>query len=162
MPKKSSLPVCPLSFDADDATVLRQCIDYYHETLKRSTEGMAYLAKRGIDHPDAISTFRLGFANRSLGLTLPVKQVKDGATIRAQLARIGIYRESGHEHLNGSIVVPVVDAAGRVLHAYGRKVNDNLRAGTPKHLYLPGPHRGVLNREGIEGQAVVVAEAPSL
>ena len=37
---------------------------------------------------------------------------------------------------------------------------DNLRAGTPKHLYLPGPHRGVLNREGLEGQPeVIVCEA---
>ena len=28
---------------------------------------------------------------------------------------------------------------------YGRKLLDNLRAGTPRHLYLPGPHKGVWN-----------------
>ena len=28
---------------------------------------------------------------------------------------------------------------------YGRKLLDNLRPGTPAHLYLPGPHRGVWN-----------------
>lgn len=157
MPKKFT-PTCPLSFDADDATVLRQCIDYYHDTLKRHPEGLDYLKRRGIDHPDAIATFRLGFANRTLGLTLPVKQVKDGAAIRSQLERIGLYRSSGHEHLNGSIVVPVFDAAGRVLQAYGRKVNDNLRAGTPKHLMLPGELRGVWNREAIaEGSEAILA-----
>jgi DNA primase len=157
MPAKPR-PSCPLSFDADDATVLRQCIDYYHESLQRHPEGLDYLKGRGIDHPDAISTFRLGIANRTLGLTLPVKQLKDGAAIRAQLERIGIYRGSGHEHLNGSIVVPVLDPAGRVLQAYGRKVNDNLRAGTPKHLMLPGELRGVWNREAIaEGGEAILA-----
>lgn len=35
-------------------------------------------------------------------------------------------------------------------------VLDNLRAGTPKHLYLPGPHRGVLNGEGLHGQTEVI------
>ncbi|HTP26250.1 MAG TPA: toprim domain-containing protein, partial [Anaeromyxobacteraceae bacterium] len=158
MPKKSSIPVCPLSFDADDATVLRQVIDYYHDTLKRSTEGTAYLRKRGIDHPDAISTFRLGFANRTLGLTLPTNRVKGGAAIRTQLAHIGIYRDSGHEHLNGSLVVPVLDGTGRVLQAYGRKLIDNLRAGTPKHLMLPGELWGVWNRDAIlKGGEVVLA-----
>jgi DNA primase len=67
-------------------------------------------------------------------------------------------RDSGHEHLNGSIVVPLFDEGTprQVVGAYGRKLLDNLRPGTPKHLYLPGPHRGVLNRDGIESQAEVI------
>ena len=32
---------------------------------------------------------------------------------------------------------------------YGRKINDNLREGTAYHLYLPGLHRGVWNREAL-------------
>jgi hypothetical protein len=32
--------------------------------------------------------------------------------------------------------------------------------GTPRHLYLPGPHRGVFNRDGIEGaEEVILTEA---
>jgi DNA primase len=64
--------------------------------------------------------------------------------------------------LNGSLVVPLhgergdEGAARQVVGAYGRKLLDNLRVGTPKHLYLPGPHRGVLNREGIEGEREVI------
>jgi hypothetical protein len=41
-------------------------------------------------------------------------------------------------------------------HACELLTNDNLRAGTPKHLYLPGPHRGVFNREGIENQKEII------
>ena len=32
---------------------------------------------------------------------------------------------------------------------YGRKINDNLRAGTDYHLYLPGPMRGVWNEAAL-------------
>ena len=42
-------------------------------------------------------------------------------------------------------MIPVIGADGEVTEVYGRKINDNLRAGTPLHLYLPGPHRGVWN-----------------
>jgi len=53
-------------------------------------------------------------------------------------------------------VAPLFSETRAVVGAYARKVNDQLRAGTPKHLYLPGPHRGVFNREGIEGQAEII------
>ena len=53
------------------------------------------------------------------------------------MQKIGLIRDSGHEHFNGSLVVPVFDEAGTVVEVYGRKLLDNLRAGTPKHLYLP-------------------------
>jgi DNA primase len=53
-------------------------------------------------------------------------------------------------------VVPVVDEAGVVTELYGRKLLDNLRAGTPAHLYLPGPHRGVFNVEAFAASDEVV------
>jgi DNA primase len=146
---------------ADDAALLVHVIDAYHATLKQSPEAQAYLAKRGLTHPDVIDHFHLGFANRTLGYQLPGKQVKAGAELRGALQRIGIYRESGHEHFNGSLVIPVIDAAGDVCEVYGRKITANLRPGTPLHLYLPGPHRGVLNEAGLVGQdEVILCEAP--
>ena len=92
-----------------------------------------------------IDHFKLGFANRTLGLRLPDKNRKAGAEIRTRLEKLGVIRESGHEHFNGSLVIPVIDAHGQVTEVYGRKITDNLRPGTPLHLYLPGPHRGVWN-----------------
>ena len=41
------------------------------------------------------------------------------------------------------MVIPVFYEQCRVTEMYGRKINENLREGTPRHLYLPGPHRGV-------------------
>jgi hypothetical protein len=36
---------------------------------------------------------------------LPESNRKNGAEIRERLTRIGILRESGHEHFNGSLVI---------------------------------------------------------
>jgi DNA primase catalytic core len=150
----------PVTPDADDAALLGQVVDYYHETLKASPEALAYLKARGIDHPEAIEKFRLGFANRTLGLRLPDKRRKEGTEIRSRLEKLGLYRASGHEHFNGSLVIPVSDEAGQVTEIYGRKINDDLRAGTPKHLYLPGPHRGVWNVEALAAsKEIILCEA---
>ncbi|MCP3669481.1 MAG: DNA primase, partial [Gammaproteobacteria bacterium] len=143
--KQSTVPKleAPVSVDADDQAMLNQVIDYYHETLKQEVEAEAYLQKRGLDDVELIDHFQLGYANRTLGLRLPQKNRKAGKAIREQLQRIGLYRETGREHFTGSLVIPVINDSGIVTEVYGRKLLDNLRKGTPKHTYLPGPHAGV-------------------
>ncbi|MBV9083704.1 MAG: toprim domain-containing protein [Acidobacteriaceae bacterium] len=139
----------PIQADVDDQAVLSQVVEYYHETLKQSPEALRYLEARGLTHPEMISHFRIGFANRTIGYRLPEKNRKAGAELRGRLQRLGIIRESGHEHFNGSIVIPVFDLEGNVLGMYGRKITPGLREGTPLHLYLPGPHKGVWNEEAL-------------
>jgi DNA primase len=150
----------PLDLDAEGQELLHQVVDYYHETLKGSKKAMQYLGSRGIAHPEAIERFRLGYANRTLGYRLPNKQRKAGAEIRGRLTELGIYRESGHEHFNGCVVIPVFDEAGRVAEIYGRKVTARLKPGIPLHLYLPGPHRGVWNASALaESKEVILTES---
>ena len=151
------------SLAAGDQELLDQVIDFYHTTLKASPEALAYLERRGLGNPELIERFRLGYANRTLAYRLAPKQYKAGSEMRTALQRVGILRDSGHEHFNGSIVVPLFGSDGNdpaaprtVVGAYARKLLDNLRAGTPKHLYLPGPHRGVFNREGLDGQPEII------
>jgi len=145
-----------LESSAEDARLLSQVIDYYHETLKQSPEALDYLEKRGIADAEAIERFKLGFANRGLGYRLPAKNRKEGAAIRGQLQRIGLLRSSGHEHFSGSLVIPVIDPQGQITEVYGRKLNDHLRKGTPMHLYLPGPHQGVFNVEALQGSKEII------
>jgi hypothetical protein len=127
-----------LARDLEDAKLLVQVIDY-HQSLLQSREALEYLKQRGIGSEEAIRTFKIGFANRTLGHRLPEKNRVDGATLRGQLQRTGVMRSSGHEHFNGSIVIPVISSEGEVTEVYGRKINDHLRAGAPLHLHLPGP-----------------------
>jgi DNA primase len=134
--------------DTSDEELLVRVADYYHATLKESPEAQAYLAARGLEHPELVGHFRLGFSNRTLGYRLPGRKWLEGEAMRARLQALGVMRESGHEHLSGSLVVPLFDAEGaRVVGMYGRKITERLRAGTPLHLYLPGPHRGVWNEK---------------
>jgi hypothetical protein len=111
--RQSTVPKlpAPVTPDADDQTLLDQVIDYYHATLKQSPEALAYLDRRGIASSEAIARFKLGYANRTLGLRLPEKSRKAGADIRERLQRLGLLRASGHEHFNGSLmsVVTIID-----------------------------------------------------
>jgi hypothetical protein len=156
--RSTKLP-SPLDVSVEDQAVLSQVVDYYHATLADSPEALAYLARRKIDHPEVLGRFRLGYANRTLGYRLPSKRTKEGDAVRSRLERLGVLRASGHEHLSGSLVVPVITPKGVVTELYGRKVGQHLRVGTPAHLYLPGPHQGVWNEEGLDGGEVIVCES---
>jgi DNA primase len=143
-----------VALDGGEQEALDQVIGYYHETLLASPEAQAFLERRGIASRELIECHRLGFANRTLGLRLPEKTRKVGAELRGRLQKIGLLRESGHEHFNGCLVVPVIDEAGHVTEVYGRKITEGVNP--PLHLYLPGPHRGVWNLRGITAQQEVI------
>ena len=149
----------PVTLDADDRALLTQVVDYYHQTLQQSPEALAYLQSRGLNHPELVEHFKLGYANRTLGLRLPNKQRATGADIRTRLEKVGIYRESGHEHFNGSVVVPVLDAQDQVRELYGRKITARLRPGTPLHMYLPAHDargRGVFNLAALAASKEII------
>jgi len=160
--KQSTVPKLPppVARDADDRALLLQTVDYYSRTLKQSPEALKYLSSRGLQSSEIIDRFKLGFANRTLGYGLEGKNRVAGAEMRGRLQKLGILRESGHEHFNGSVVVPVFNASGEVVEMYGRKITARLREGTPLHLYLPGEHRGVWNEEAlIASKEIILCEA---
>ncbi len=115
----------------------------------------AYLASRGLDNDKLINRFQIGFANRTLGLRLPNKNRAEGERLRSRLTQLGLWRESGHEHFNGCIVIPFQDEAGTVVSLYGRRV----QRGDLKHLYQPGPHRGLFNRQCLTQPEIILCEA---
>ena len=157
MQKQTTVPrlPCPLDPAADDVTLFRQVTGYYHERLKLSAPARAYLAGRGLDSEELIDRFQIGFADRSLGLRLPEKNREAGEALRFRLTQLGLWRESGHEHFNGCVVVPLHDEAGHVVSFYGRRA----QKGDLKHLYPPGPHRGLLNREALQSDEIILCEA---
>ncbi|ATY91953.1 CHC2 zinc finger domain-containing protein [Pectobacterium atrosepticum] len=153
-------PVANIANEQARQALLHRVTEFYHHTLLNAPEAVAYLEKRRLHHPELVAQFRLGFANRTLGYRLPSSKQKAGVTIRGQLQAIGVMRDSGHEHLAGSLVVPVIDSNGQVRELYGRKLCDKLRAGTPKHLYLPGPHGGVWNEPAlVASKSVILCES---
>jgi DNA primase len=146
---------CPLDAAADDAALFAQVAAYYHQRLKEMPVARAYLASRGLDSEEMINHFQIGFADRTLGLRMPDKNREEGERMRSRLTQLGLWRDSGHEHFNGCIVVPFHDEAGNMVSFYGRRA----QAGYVKHLYPPGPHRGLFNRAAFESDEIILCEA---
>jgi DNA primase catalytic core len=158
-PKKSTTVKLPplAEHTIDDKRLLESVVQHYHETLKETPEAQQYLVKRGLESSEMVEHFRLGFANRTLGYHLPASNRSAGAEQRERLKQIGILRqESGHEHFNGSVVIPIFNLKSEVAQMYGRKITPGLRPGTPLHLYLSGPHRGVWNEAALVASKEII------
>jgi DNA primase len=162
--KKGTVPrlASPLASSADDLALMRQVVDYYHERLKESPAALAYLQKRGIS-AEAIETFRIGFVDRTLGLRLPQKNRAEGAALRARLTAMGFIRSTGHEHLRGRVVFPVPaftpgapDDWTVIGTIYGRAIDDGGKH--DRHLFLPGPQRGIWNPAALRSPEVIITE----
>ncbi|CAN5821603.1 hypothetical protein BH11GEM2_BH11GEM2_05750 [soil metagenome] len=162
-PAVSLAPLATTARDAeaiDDAALVREVLAFYHETLKASPEAIDYLGSRGLNAVALIDHFQLGYANRTLAYRLPAKSRKAGADLRGRLERLGLLRASGHEHLRGSVVVPILGERGQLVQMYGRKIGAKLREGTPTHLYLAGPHTAVWNVDALAtSKEIILCEA---
>lgn len=101
--------------------------------LLQSPQALDYLKHCGVGNEEAIRTFKLGFANRTLPAT--------GVQLRERLQHVGILRRSGAEHFSGSIVTQASMRAGKSPRSTAARSTNP----PPVHLYLPGPHRGVWN-----------------
>ena len=155
--KKTTVPrlASPLAADADDQAALRQVLDYYHERLKENPAALAYLKKRGIA-AEAVAAFKIGFVDRTLGLRLPQKNRKEGAEMRERLTRLGLLRDTGHEHLRGCVVFPVIAENNEIGTVYGRAIDAPTK--DARHLFLPGPQRGLWNPAALRSPEVILTE----
>ncbi len=91
---------------ASDQEVLSAVVEHYVRCLARNEKAREMLGSLGVDDKTAAAC-RVGYSDRSLGPSLPARQLKRGGELRAQLTRLGLYRPSGHEHFVGCLVVPV-------------------------------------------------------
>jgi DNA primase catalytic core len=120
---------------AATAPLLARVVEHYHKTFCERADAQAYLKQRGLVDADLLRAHRVGYADGSLLKVLP----KDG-DVRQQLLVLGVITPEGRELLGGCIVVPIPDpVSGQWTNLYGRGLK------TPRHCYLPGPLRGVLN-----------------
>ncbi|WP_448511287.1 CHC2 zinc finger domain-containing protein, partial [Photorhabdus sp. MH8.4] len=142
--------------EAGRQALLNRVVEFYHQTLLNAPEALAYLEKRRLNHPELVACFKPGLANRTLGYRLPASKYKAGSAIRTRLMAAGILRDNGHEHFRGSLVIPVIDMHGQIREIYGRKIGEDLRKNTPRHLYLPGAHGGVWNEPAMAASASLI------
>src|SRR5262249_41663638 len=129
-----------------DVAVLTRVVEHYHRTFCEREDAQIYLRARGLTDGDLWRALKLGYADGSLLKVIP----KDGA-LRQQLVTLGVITSESRELLGGCIVVPIPDpVTGEWANLYGRGLK------TPRHCYLPGPLRGVLNFQAARSSNEVV------
>ena len=152
-PKESKPTPTPSS--PQDQSLMLDVVRHYHETLLKTPTALAYLQKRGLNHPDLLQTFQIGFANRNLNQILPKPQKHKPEPIREKLKASGILRDTGFEHFRGCLTIPIFQPDGQIGEIYGRRINKE-RVNHSPHLYLPGPHQGVFNLSAIGHESPLI------
>src|SRR5208337_2122834 len=139
------MPVAQPSVAAPPA-LLSRVIEYYHRTFCERADAQEYLAKRGLTDVDLLKVFKIGYADGTLLKLLP----KEGE-LKDQLLSLGVITKEGRELLGGCVVFPIPDpGTGEWTTLYGRGLR------TPRHCYLTGPLRGVLNYQAARSASEVI------
>jgi DNA primase len=135
---------------APPSAVLARVVEHYHKSFCERSDAQEYLDQRGLTDADLLRAHKVGYADGSLLKLLP----KQGE-LRDQLVRLGVITAEGRELLGGCVVVPIPDpVSGQWVNLYGRGVR------TPRHCYLPGPLRGVLNFQAARtSEEVILTES---
>ena len=140
----------------ESAKLLQRVAAFYARTLPKDRAGLNYLKGRKLDEPGMLEVFQVGYANGTLLNVLP----KSGEIIDG-LKALGVLNDKGREHFRGCVTVPIFGCSphgptGNIVGIYGRRIAD----GEPRHLYLPGPRRGVWNGAAAKtNQTLFITEA---
>lgn len=116
--------------------MLARVVEHYHRTFCERKDAQEYLAKRGLTDVDLLRA---------------LKVIPKNGPLREQLLTLGVITVEGRELLGGCVVVPIPDPlSGEWTSLYGRGLR------TPRHCYLPGPLRGVLNFQAARSSSEVI------
>ena len=135
----------------EESRQILDVIEHYHRTLSgEDGRGLDYLRRRHIADPETLKTFKVGYCNGTLKKVLPESSIP-------ALKKIGLLRADGTEAFDGCIVIPVFADDGSLGECFARFIVDRKPT---NHLYLPGPHRGVLNAKAAEVyEDIILTEA---
>lgn len=117
--------------------VLADAASFYAASLASAPDALMYLESRGLGDGALIERFKIGFASGALR-----EAVARGSEQERPLREIGVLTERGGEILRACVTVPLVaPVGGEIVGLYGRSIKDK------RHLFLPGPKRGLVNGE---------------
>jgi DNA primase len=143
----------PAPCSVKELKLLSKVLSYYQHSFNEDQRGLRYLKdERGITNHQTFKDFGVGYANGNLLETLP-----DDEEIIKALKRIGVLNSKGHEIFYNCVVFPLYDAKGGIVGMYGRNIVDENEV---KHLYLPGPRSGLVNRQAVKrSQSIILTES---
>lgn len=132
------------------AELLEKVVDHYVKRFRETPAAQQYLNKRGLDSRELWDAFRLGYCDGSLSLP-------ESGPVREALTQLGVLNAKGKEVFRGCVVVPLSHPEQGLVGLYGRRLDPQAQV---QHQYLPGPHRGIFNWQGLQlSTSVLVAES---
>ncbi|VDB01170.1 DNA primase, partial [Olavius algarvensis spirochete endosymbiont] len=137
--------------DLQNRPSLKDVIAAYRRDLETSREAGSYLKSRGLYHPGILGRQEVGFASGALEGRISKDQ-------RAALEEMGILNARGKEHFLGCITIPLRSLQGEPVGLYGRRIE---KRGSLEHLYMRGPHQGLLNPKtyGVYPERMILTES---
>jgi DNA primase len=130
--------------------LLERVVDHYVRRFRETPAAQQYLNKRGLDLRELWDAFRIGYCDGTLSLP-------ESGPVRDALTEIGVLNSKGKEAFRGCIVVPLSHPEQGLVGLYGRRLSEEAKV---SHQYLSGPHRGVLNWQGLQtASSIVIAES---
>ena len=134
---------------ANPLELLKNVTDFYQKTLWEDKRGLDYLRGRGIKSEETLRSFKTGFVNGLMRKTFSYSN-----PLLKDLKDLGLLNQEGNEVFYNSIVIPLSDPDGNVVSLYGRNISHK------RHLYLKGPHQGLVNHQGsFNTEKVIFTEA---
>ena len=123
---------------------LERAVKHYHQRLLETPSAQDYLRTQGITAPEAVTAFRLGYADGTLEGIL-------SAEGRDALSSVGVLTDRGRELMHGCITFPLVAPHNNeVVSLYGRHTLHH------RHFYLPTTRRGIFNPQGARNTDEVI------
>ena len=125
--------------------------EHYKKTLLKHSAANNYLKSRGFTDFKLYERLGIGFADGSLLAMVSENQ-------KEELKASGIITVKDKEFFSGCITVPRFNETGRVVSFYGRAIDNSRKV---KHLYSPGPHKGLVNRKaaGVYREEIILCES---
>ena len=141
-----------LAGDFKRSELLERVVGHYIKRFRDTPTAQQYLNSRGLDSRELWDGFRIGYCDGSLAETLP-----NQGPVREALTQLGVLNGKGKEAFRGCLIVPLSHPEQGLVGLYGRRLDPEASV---KHQYLPGPHRGILNWQGLKlSPTAVLAES---
>lgn len=131
-----------------DKKLLARVVNYYQHCFTVDPKGRDYLTARGISNQSSMKDFSAGYVNGTLKEILP----HDDEVLQS-LKSLGILNKKNKEIFYNCVVFPLHDISGNVVGLYGRNIKDSSGV---SHLYLPGPRKGLVNRQAVKRSATII------
>ncbi|MCW8876733.1 MAG: toprim domain-containing protein [Kangiellaceae bacterium] len=145
------------SIMSTEDNAVHQVFSYYTQTLASHHKAQEFLKARGIGFDgDPLNEFKIGFADRTLGLCLSKLSKDEEQSTRGALQRAGLIKPTGHEFLRGSLVFPFIDFDNRIVGAYGRRVTPKLRSQSVYHVHWLTNETSFFNLKALTDYSTVI------